>query len=141
MLEKANEKLTNEMAANANHPYVQAIGQYLLNHLEAKPEHAENILAEDKTVLKSLEVMRRFAEQKRRFGNMAMLTDPEGYAIVLQYFGCWEGEPIEIPPEPERPVYQPPVQRAPRTDVQTKPTKVTQPKQTDVIQTSLFDLA
>ena len=140
MLEKANEKLTNEMTSNPNHPYVQAVGQYLLNHLEAQPEHAENILAEDRTILKSLDVMRRFAERKK-VGNVAVLTDDEGFAVVLQYFGCWEGEPIELPPEPERPVYQPPVQRAPRTDVQAKPKKVTQPKQSDVIQTSLFDLA
>ena len=138
MLEKATEKLTNEMTSNPTQPYVQVVGQYLLNHLEAQPEHADNILAEDKTILKSLDVMRRFAERKK-VGNVAVLTDDEGFAVVLQYFGCWEGEPIELPPEPERPVYQPPVQRAPRTD-ETKPTKVTH-KQSDVIQTSLFDLA
>lgn len=140
MFERAVEKLNDEMTKNEKHPYVQVVGQYLLNHLEAKPEHAENILAEDKTILKSLDVMRRFAERKR-VGNVAVLTDEEGFAVVLQYFGCWEGEPIELPAEPERPVYQP-VQQAPRPAIPTaKPTKVSQPKQSDVIQTSLFDLA
>ena len=65
MLEKATEKLTNEMTSNPTQPYVQVVGQYLLNHLEAQPEHADNILAEDKTILKSLDVMRRFAERKK----------------------------------------------------------------------------
>lgn len=101
MIEQAVEKLMNEMTQHANQPYVQVVGQYLLKHLEAKPEHADNLLAEDKTILKSLDVMRRFAERKR-VGNVAVLTDEEGFAVVLQYFGCWEGEPIELPPEPER---------------------------------------
>jgi len=101
MYDKATEKLTNEMTTNTNHPYVQVVGQYLLEHLKMKPEHAEKILSEDKTVLKSLDTMRRFAERKR-VGNMAMLTDEEGFAVVLQYYGCWEGAPIDLPPEPER---------------------------------------
>lgn len=140
MLEQTVQKLTDEMTKNEINPYVQYIGKYLMDHVNAKPEHAENILAEDKTILKSLDVVRRFAKQKR-VGDTAVLTDDEGFAIVLQYFGCWEGEPIELPPEPERPVYHPPLQ-APKTAAPTtKPTKVSQPKQSDVIQTSLFDLA
>lgn len=101
MYEKAVEKITNEMNANENKPYVQVVGKYLLDHLANKHDHAEKLCAEEKTILKSLSVMRRYAESKR-VENVAVLTDEEGFAVVLQYFGCWEGEPIEIPPEPER---------------------------------------
>lgn len=98
MFEEAVEKLENEMTKNESHPYIQLIGKYLLAHLEEKPEHAELILSEDKTIAKSLDAMRRYAETKRH-GNMAVLTDEEGYAVVQHYFGCWEGEPIDLPPE------------------------------------------
>lgn len=146
MHDKAMEKLRNEMTANANHPYVQVVGQFLLEHLETKPEHADRILSENKTLLKSLETMRRFAERKR-VGNMAMLTDEEGFGVVLQYFGCWEGDPIELPPEPQRPVVtstsadRPLSQNAttgsPAKAIRT--TKATEPDQP--LQISLFDIA
>lgn len=103
MVEKAMEKLTAEMAQNEMNPYVQVVGQHLIAYLEETPEHASEILSEGKTILKSLDVMRRYAETKR-VGNVTVLTDAEGFAVVLQYFGCWQGEPIELPAEPEQPV-------------------------------------
>ncbi len=108
-MEKAIEKIRAEMTEKTDNPYVQAIGQFLLKHLEEKPEHAEAILARDKTILKSFDVMRRYA-QKKQVQGVAVVSDEVGYAIVLQYFGCWDGEPIEIPAEPERPA--PPVRHA-----------------------------
>ncbi len=111
MFDKAIEKIQVEMTEKTDNPYVQAIGKMLLKHLEEKPEHAEAILAEDKTILKSLDVMRRYAQQKQVQG-VAVVPDEVGYTIVLQYFGCWDGEPIEIPTAPERPAYTPPVRNA-----------------------------
>ncbi len=108
MYEKAVEKLTNEMNENENNSYVQAIGQFLLEHLKDHPEKAESILSEDKTILKSLEVAHRYAGTKR-VGNakVVALRDDEVFAVVLTYFGCPDGDPIELPPEPERPVATP----------------------------------
>ena len=121
MFDKAIEKIQSEMTEKTDNPYVQAIGQFLMAHLEEKPEHAEAILAEDKTILKSLDVMRRYAKQRQVQG-VAVVSDDVGYAIVLQYFGCWDGEPIEIPAEPERPVYTPPVRNASAQTKATAPT-------------------
>jgi hypothetical protein len=139
MYDKAVEKLNNQMAANEKHPYVQIIGQYLLNHLEGKPEDAEKFLDDDKTILKSIDTMRRFAET-RRVGNMAMLTDEEGFGVVLQYFGCWQGEPFNIPVEPQRPV---PVPRTAPQPVHNKSSALSAVKNNaqnkPFVQMSLFD--
>ncbi|WDL99716.1 Cas9 inhibitor AcrIIA9 family protein [Alicyclobacillus sp. ALC3] len=142
MFEKAVEKLTEEMTKNEKNPYVQMIGQYLMNHLEEYPEHAEQVLADGKTITKSLDAMRRFAETKR-VGNMAAVSDADGYGIVLQYFGCWDGEPFEIPAEPERKEFIP---NPARTNAQTrtvggKATQGTPTKTEAPVQMSLFDFA
>ena len=142
MYEQAVEKIMTEMASNEKHPYVQAIGNYLVNHLGDKPEHAEEILVEGKTILKSLDAMRRVA-QKQAYQGMAMLSDEEGFAVVLAYFGCWDGEPIEIPAEPEpRAVATPrPIPNnvnnvsSAKTSIGNKTTK-----QAQHVQISLFDI-
>lgn len=139
MYEQAVEKVMSEMTSNEKHPYVQAIGNYLVKHLGDKPEHAEEILVEGKTVLKSLDAMRRVA-QKQAYQGMAMLSDEEGFAVVLAYFGCWDGEPIEIPAEPEpRAVATPrPIPNNvsfAKTSIGNKTTK-----QAQHVQISLFDV-
>lgn len=67
-------------------PHVKLIGEHLIKHLEANPQNAEKILAKDKTIIKSFETMMKEA-QKKKVGNMAILTDEEGYAVVYKYFG------------------------------------------------------
>lgn len=142
-MEKAIAKLQAEMAANLNQPYVQIVGNYLLAHLEENPEHAESLAADDKSIMDSLNVMQRYASAKK-VGNVAVLTDAQGFGIVLQYFDCWDGEPFEIPVEPERPVYTPPAQTA--AAQATKPNAIPAPKGKakkaveSVDQLSLFDL-
>ncbi|SDW97767.1 hypothetical protein SAMN04489725_12527 [Alicyclobacillus hesperidum] len=135
MYEKAVEKITLEMNANEHHPYVQVIGRFLLAHLEQHPEHAERILAEGKTILKSLDAMRRYAETKR-VGNVAVISDADGFGIVLQYFECWDGEPFDIPPEP-----QPPARPTtpPRTATAKSTTTAKHSHAPAVTQLSLFD--
>lgn len=79
-------KLRDEMAENAQHAYVQLIGRFLLEHLHSHPESAKHIMTERKTIKGSLAAMRDLA-RKQQVDGCAMLTDEEGYAIVLQYFG------------------------------------------------------
>ncbi|WLR54855.1 hypothetical protein LC048_21045 [Mesobacillus subterraneus] len=97
---KAIEKIQGEMNSNSNNPYIQVVGNFLLHHLDGDQGAAEKILAEDKTIAKSLEAMRRAAE-KKKVGNMAVLTDAEGFAVVLKYFGI-DGQPVsvEVPATP-----------------------------------------
>ncbi|WLR54306.1 hypothetical protein LC048_17930 [Mesobacillus subterraneus] len=94
MLEKANAKLKGEMTTNNKNPYIQVVGNFLLQHLESHPAGAGKILAEDRTIAKSIEAMRKAAE-KKKIGNMAVLTDAEGFAVVLEYFGI-DGQPVKV---------------------------------------------
>lgn len=91
MLQNAISKIQSEMNQSANNPYIQVVGGFLLQHLEANPESAEKIMATDKTIGKSLEEMRK-AAQKKKVGNCAVLTDQEGFEVVLKYFGIEPGQ-------------------------------------------------
>lgn len=84
MIEQAINKLNDEMNKNKN-PYVQVVGQFLVQHIKANPEVANKILQDGKTIMKSLDEMRKEAE-KKKVGNCAVLTDQEGFEIVLKYF-------------------------------------------------------
>lgn len=86
MLAEAKKKLQDEMA-KSNNPYVNVVGGFLENHIESHPEEAEKIMQEGKTIAGSLDSMRKEAET-RKVGSCAVLTDQEGFDIVLKYFGC-----------------------------------------------------
>lgn len=86
MFKDAIAKLQAEMDKNKQNPYIKVIGDFLIQHLEGTPGSAEKILNKDKTIGKSLDEMRKAAE-KKKVGNCAMLTDEEGFGIVLKYFG------------------------------------------------------
>lgn len=85
MLDQAISKIKTEMEHNASSAYIKVVGEFLLKHLEAHPEAAEKVLSEDKTIAKSLAEMRKVAE-KQKDGNVAVLTDQEGFEVVLKYF-------------------------------------------------------
>lgn len=84
MVKEAIKKINDEIEKEDN-SYVQVIGKFLLEKLESNPAVAEKILTEDKTIMKSLNAMKKEAE-KNRVGNCAVLTDQEGFKIVLNYF-------------------------------------------------------
>ena len=104
------QKLQAEMDQHSANPYVQAVGTMMQQcNLEISNEALEDILSGKKTLLSSLEAMRKEAE-KKKVGNCAVLTDAEGFAIVRMYFGI-VGDPVTVAV---------PVQTAP---VQCKPVK------------------
>lgn len=85
MLDQAKKKLNDEMA-KANNSYVSVVGQFLLNHIASKPNDAEKILQDGKTISGSLSAMRSAAEKKKVNG-VGVLTDQEGFNLVLAYYG------------------------------------------------------
>lgn len=85
MLGKAIDKLRSEMEKENNDPYIQLIGDFLLQKLDENPAIAEKILADDKTISKSIDEMAKEARKKAN-GNRAILTDEEGFGIVLKYY-------------------------------------------------------
>ncbi len=105
MISKAISKIKTEMEKNKDNSYIQVVGGFLLQHLESNPESAEKILAEGKTVGKSLDEMRNVAQRKKA-GNCAVLTDQEGFEVVLKYFGIEGTAPV-----PAAAGYQAPTQQ------------------------------
>lgn len=98
MLEQAVAKIKTEMGANKDSAYVQVVGKFLLRHVDAFPACADKILAEGKTIVGSLSAMRSEANRQRArtpAGQVAdtvgVLTDEEGFAVVLTYFGIGGG--------------------------------------------------
>lgn len=91
----AVSKINNEIKASKSNPYIKVIGDFLLKHLESNPADAEKFLSSDKTIGKSLDEMKKEA-MKKKVGHMAILTDAEGFAVVLKYFGI-ASKPV-IPP-------------------------------------------
>lgn len=88
MIENARKKIMDEMSKEKS-PYIQVIGNYLLRYLEQNPGVAAAILNQEKSIKQSMEEMKRVAE-KNKVGNCAVLTDEEGFAVVLKYFGIQE---------------------------------------------------
>ncbi len=115
MLKDAISKIQSEMDKATNNPYAQAVGGFLLQYLETNPGSAEKILTPDKTIAKSLTAMRSEAE-KKKVGNCAVLTDAEGFAVVLKYFGI-EGQVNTPAPAAPRPATAVPAPAAADFDV------------------------
>lgn len=96
MLEKAIEKLQVEMDQVRDNAYVQVVGGYLIKFIKKNPPSAEMFLAEEKTIAKSLEEMKKEASKKKQ-NNFAMFTLEEGLEIVLKYFGINTKPEVEVP--------------------------------------------
>lgn len=94
-MEEAVKKLQAEISASKNNSYVKLIGEFLISHVQANPAEASKVMVADKTIAKSLDAMKSEAKKKAVHG-MAMLTDEEGFEIVLKYFGI-EGLPNAAP--------------------------------------------
>jgi hypothetical protein len=110
MLDKALEKISDEMSQNTNNSYVQAVGDFLTSFLMANPQYAEIVLTAGKTISRSMDAMRTEASKKKS-GNCAVLSDAEGFAIVLKYFGIGEA-PAAIQSVPGVTAYQTPAAMA-----------------------------
>ncbi|WP_018305436.1 hypothetical protein [Desulfitobacterium hafniense] len=93
-MKEVTEKINNEISKNRNNPHIVIVGQFLLNHLQQNPGDAAKILNKEKSISGSMTAMRKEAE-KRKVGNCAVLTDQEGFEIVLKYFGI-EGKRVAL---------------------------------------------
>ena len=95
MVNKAIDKINNEMVKKVNNSYVQYIGEYMVDYVIDHPEYAEAVMEEGKSIDGSLAHMNKVAE-KKKIGNMAMLTPDEGFAAVLDYFGIKEKPVLKV---------------------------------------------
>lgn len=85
MLIDAIAKLEKEMEEKKENTYIQCVGKYMVDYLNEHPDHAEKILADDRTLEGSMKHMRSVAS-KKKVGNVAVLTPVEGFKTVLEYY-------------------------------------------------------
>lgn len=94
-MQEAISKVKAEMDKEKQHPYIQVVGEFLLSHITNNPNDAEKILAQDKTIMKSLDAMKKVAE-KSKVRNVAVLTPQQGFEVVLKYFGITASPDIPV---------------------------------------------
>lgn len=94
-MEKAIEKLQKEMKSKDK--YIQVIGTYLIGYVNQNKDFAEHIVKEGRTIAGSLSAMKSEAK-KNQSGGVGILTDEEGFEIVVKYFEA----PVEVKEEPKK---------------------------------------
>ncbi len=92
-LTKALYKINLEMEEKKN-SYVTTVGNFLKEYLEMDPTAAEKILVEDKNITNSINEMKKVAKENAVDG-VGVLSDAEGFEIVLKYFGIEAVDPAE----------------------------------------------
>ncbi|MDP4095450.1 hypothetical protein OIN60_01415 [Paenibacillus sp. P96] len=86
MLQQALQKLQQEIGKHSKDAYVQHVGAFLMGYVRQHQEHAAFILTEGKTITGSLAAMKEEA-RKKQSNRVGVLSDQEGFDIVLKYFG------------------------------------------------------
>ncbi|MGL5084945.1 MAG: hypothetical protein ACRC68_04385 [Clostridium sp.] len=85
MIQKAIEKIKREMEQKKEHPYIQAIGNFLLKQVEINRNAAENINNETLTIEKSLKEVEIVAK-KKAINGCAVMSENEVFEIVKKYY-------------------------------------------------------
>ncbi len=85
LINKAIEKLNSEMDKE-DKKEIRVIGEFLIQQVNGNEEVAKAILTEGKTIMKSLDEMKKVAKQ-RAINGCAVIEDAEGFKIVMDYFG------------------------------------------------------
>ncbi|MDF2892515.1 MAG: hypothetical protein K0R80_2882 [Clostridia bacterium] len=119
MLNQALAKINDEINQNSKDPYIQTVGRFLLQHIKANPEAADKILTTDKTIAKSLDVMRQEA-QKKQVNRCGMFTPEEGFNIVLKYFEIKSEIPASATADMEQSIQKPANEKKASTDFDIK---------------------
>ncbi|GIO33101.1 hypothetical protein J2TS6_42420 [Paenibacillus albilobatus] len=97
MLQQALQKIQKEVGEKPKDDYVGHVGAFLIKYVKEHPEHAAFIIADEKTISGSFSFME--AEARKR--NARVLSDAEGFEIVLKYFGVPVQTEMKKAAEPE----------------------------------------
>ena len=124
LFEQAIDKLRDEMAANAKDAAMGIVGEFMTALLDAKPEYAEKIMAEKKTIKGAMEAMKAKAE-KNKHGSWASMDFFSGIKCVLKYYGLPDMQNCQImammnaaaQPEPQPEIKPEPAPRADSFDL------------------------
>lgn len=100
MLQQALQKLQKEIGEKSKDAYVNHVGAFLIKHVKEHPEHAAFIIADGKSIVGSLAAMKE-AARKHQSNGVGVLTDEEGFKIVLTYYAIPVQNETKKAAEPE----------------------------------------
>ena len=83
---EAVDRIRDEMAKEAGNPGIQFLGGWLTGELDKRPELAEKLLDEKKSVKGAFDQIRSYAE-KHKTGNFAFVPPEKALEIVSEYYG------------------------------------------------------
>lgn len=101
MKEQAIAKLKVEMEADKTNGNLQGAGELLIQYLNTHPEAAAAIITEGTSLKKACQVMHD--EARRRAGRKGSfwMSDADGLAMILEYFGIKAADSTPGPVKPE----------------------------------------
>lgn len=85
-LQKAVDKIRDEMAANSANMALQAIGEMMTAHLDACPQDADKVLAEGKTLKGAYAAMESWARKNAKNGACCVVPK-QAQKLVAEYYG------------------------------------------------------
>lgn len=85
--DQAMERLRDEMAKQANHGGIAAIGEYFTQQLEMRPGIAGQLLERDKSLSGAYRELEKAARARAKGSGCVVISDREGFAIAEKYYG------------------------------------------------------
>lgn len=100
LMNRAMDKLRDEMAAKHNDPNLCALGEYMTGLLQRMPEAADRILENGKSLKGAWGALEAYARKLPRSGNCVAVRDEDAYRVCREYFGIGDAEEFEKAAEP-----------------------------------------
>lgn len=85
MIEKAIEKIKQEINSQKNNLYVQVIGDYLLKQIEINRDAAKKICSESKSIEKSIKEIEKILRKEAK-GNTLIISENGIYKVIREYY-------------------------------------------------------
>lgn len=87
MIEKAKNKIIEEINKNKDDDYVQVVGDFLLKQIEINEDAARIIATGGKNIKDSLKYMENEAKNRANGRRCVCINPVEGFRIIMKYFG------------------------------------------------------
>lgn len=85
MIERAIEKIKQEINSQNSNVYVQVIGDYLLKQIEINKDAAKKICSENKSIEKSIKEIEKILRKKAK-GNTLIISENGIYKVIRAYY-------------------------------------------------------
>lgn len=93
-IDRAMDKLRDEMAASTDNGGIGEIGDYLTERLQREPVIAEKVLTDGITIKGAFEAIRDYAKKNQK-GGFCYVPPEKAYEIVCGYYGI--AAPASVP--------------------------------------------